>query len=65
MDHTETRPPLVDVSGAMRQTGVKRTTVYSLIDKGELVRVKIGARTLITQASIDSFVARLAAAARC
>ena len=60
MDH-EIRPKLVTINGTLHQVPVKRTKLYSLIDTGELVRVKIGARTFILQDSIDQFVARLAA----
>jgi excisionase family DNA binding protein len=39
--------------------GISRTTVYQLIDKGELVKVNIGSRGLITADSIDGYVRRL------
>lgn len=45
-----------DVCG---QLSVGRSTVYKLIDDGTLRRVKIGARTLIPQADVDSLVAGL------
>lgn len=59
MDHTDTRPQLVDIRGTMNQIPVKRTKVYGLIGEGRLTRVKVGARTFVTQESIDRFVAKL------
>lgn len=43
--------------------GIKRTTVYDLVDSGEIVRVKVGRRSMITRASLDAYVARITAAA--
>lgn len=63
-DHTYIRPKLVTIKGTMHQIPVKRTTIYGLIDDGTLVRVKVGARTLITQESIDAYITRLTATAR-
>lgn len=59
----EIRPKLVTVQGALNQIPVKRTKLYGLIDDGTLTRVKIGARALITQQSIDQFIDRLTATA--
>lgn len=57
------RPLLVPVEGPMPaatgQLGIGRTSVYERVKTGELAAVKIGRRTLITQASIDAFVDRL------
>lgn len=39
--------------------GISRTTLYELVDNGDLVRVNIGRRALITQASLDAYVDRL------
>lgn len=47
---------LVDVREAGRLIGVKRTLVFSLLRQGQLVRCKIGHRTLITRASIEQLV---------
>lgn len=55
----DTRPPLVTVRGALTQIPVGRTSLYALIDAGELRRVKVGGRTCITQQSIDNYVDRL------
>lgn len=39
---------------------VGRTTIYKLINQGELQRVKIGATTLITASSVDNLLERSA-----
>jgi excisionase family DNA binding protein len=36
--------------------GIGRTTIYKLIDEGKLQRIKIGASTLITAASIEALL---------
>ncbi|MGA5465587.1 helix-turn-helix transcriptional regulator [Mycobacterium sp. NPDC050041] len=46
-----------------RLGGIGRTTVYNLIDQGELVRVHIGGRAFVTSESITAYVDRLKAAA--
>lgn len=53
------RPPLVDLRGTLNQIPIRRTSLYALIDAGELTRVKVGGRAFITQASIDAYVERL------
>jgi excisionase family DNA binding protein len=41
-------PPLtLTVQDALRVTGIGRTTLYKLIDTGQVRRVKVGKRTLI------------------
>lgn len=42
--------------------GLGRTTIYRLIESGELTRVNIGRRAFITSESISAFVARQASA---
>jgi hypothetical protein len=39
--------------------GISRTTVYELINSGELVKVNIGTRGFITADSIAGYVQRL------
>ena len=46
-----------------RLGGLSRTTVYDLINAGELVKVKIGARGFVTADSITAYVDRLTEAA--
>jgi excisionase family DNA binding protein len=41
--------------------GVSRPTIYALIDSGEIVRVHLGRRALITRGSIDAYIERLQA----
>lgn len=43
--------------------GIGRSTLHLLINDGQLTRVHIGARSFITRASIDAYIARLTAAA--
>ena len=43
--------------------GVSRTTVYALVNAGELVKVNIGRRGFITAESLAAYVDRLAEAA--
>lgn len=50
---------LLPIPEAGETLGIKRTTVYSLIDAGELRTVKIGRRTLIPTSSLEEYVARL------
>lgn len=50
---------LHEIEAAQEVLGVGRTTIYNLAKKGELKLVKIGARTLVTDASLEAFVAQL------
>ena len=54
---------LVPIEEAARAIGGSRSTVYRLIETGDLERVKIGRRALVTTESIREYVARLSAAA--
>lgn len=36
--------------------GIGRTTIYKLINEGLLQRIKVGATTLITAASVDALL---------
>lgn len=51
-------PIVPDATGAL---GISRRKVYLLIDMGELQRVKIGRRALVTTESLRAYVARLIA----
>lgn len=46
-----------------RLGGICRTTVYDLINRGDLIKVNIGKRGFITAESITAYVDRLKAAA--
>lgn len=49
----ESAQPLAHrIPDACRRLGVSRTTIYELIKAGELRPIKIGARTLITEADL-------------
>jgi hypothetical protein len=54
---------LVPIPDALWQLSISRTRLYELLNSGELVGVKVGSRTLVTQQSIRSFVEKLTAEA--
>lgn len=55
---------LVPIPGAQAKLGgLSRTTIYELINRGELVKVNIGRRGFITAKSIAAYVDRLSTAA--
>ncbi len=58
-----TRRLLYPVSEAAEQLGIHRTSLYELLKCGQLERVKIGRRTLITAESLTAYVGRLRAVA--
>lgn len=41
--------------------GLGRTTIFKLLEQGELRRVKVGARTLILASDVDALIQRRAA----
>lgn len=45
-----------------RLGGIANSTIYELVNRGELVKVNIGRRGFITAGSIDAYVDRLTAA---
>ena len=58
------KPLLTPIPGVQSQLGdVSRTTIYKLVDSGELVRVNIGRRSFITTESLTAYVERLSSAA--
>jgi excisionase family DNA binding protein len=54
---------LYPVREAAAQLGIQRTSLYALLKGGELERVKIGRRTLVTAGSLVEYVDRLREAA--
>lgn len=58
----DSSPLLISVNEALHKLGIGRTTLYSLIDQGELEQVHIGRRALITTKSIEAYVSRLSQA---
>lgn len=60
LDTTETTTGrLYPVPAACGELGVKPTTLYGLLGTGKLQAVKLGRRTLVTEASINAFKASL------
>ncbi len=49
-------PLLVDVSEAGRRLGCGRTTIYQLIDRGELETVKVGRLRRVPVVALDEYV---------
>jgi excisionase family DNA binding protein len=47
---------LVSQCEAARLLGVERTTIWRMCGRGDLARVRIGRRALITMASVDAFI---------
>lgn len=43
--------------------GLGRTTVYELVKRGDIARVKIGRRSFVTVESLESYIDRLGIAA--
>ena len=54
----------VPIEEAARAIGGSRSTVYRLIESGDLERVKIGRRALVTTESVRAYVDGLVAADR-
>lgn len=50
---------LLSVADAAEATGLSRSSIYKLIDNGELDSLKIGSRRLVITDSIDRFIDRL------
>lgn len=49
----------IEEARTTRLGGIGRTTVYRLINAGELTRVNIGRRAFITANSIEAYIANL------
>lgn len=52
------RPLTLDIKRTGRLLSLGRTKVFQLLATGELTKVKIGRRTLVTAESIEALVAR-------
>ena len=50
---------LLSIQGACTRLSLSRSTVYTLIKKGELKTVKIGTRRMFTSAEIDRYIQNL------
>lgn len=55
---------LIGLSEVKALLGVGRTKVFDLIEDGQILRVKIGRRTLVPLSSVTSYIARLVENAR-
>jgi excisionase family DNA binding protein len=58
----ELRPPpeppaLVDITTAARMISCSRTTLYALMDSGELPSRHVGRRRLVPRAALEAFAA--------
>lgn len=62
--HTEPSqaPRLLSLAETRARLSVGRTQIFQLIKRGELVAVRIGARTLVRESDLAEFVARLESA---
>ena len=58
-ERDDRRPALISIPEARRQLGIGRSRVYELLRDGELLAVKLGARTLVVSDSVAAFIARL------
>ena len=58
---SDTEPLLRSLDDACRLLGIGRTTLYKLVDEGQLQQVKVGRRALITAQSINNYVDALSA----
>ncbi|HET6873581.1 MAG TPA: helix-turn-helix domain-containing protein, partial [Acidimicrobiales bacterium] len=58
---TAPRTRLVSIEVAAQLLSIGRTTVYDLVNRGELRSTKIGRRTLVSVEDIDAFVDRILA----
>jgi excisionase family DNA binding protein len=58
-DSLPTDQLLFDVAASARALGVGRTTLFQLIQSGELSTVTIGRRRLVPRSSLLAFVERL------
>jgi excisionase family DNA binding protein len=54
-------PLSYSVKGAMAASGLGRSTIFQLMADGRLERVKVGKRTLIPRASLESLLTGAAA----
>jgi hypothetical protein len=55
-------PITVTLSGVKDATGLGATTINALLKSGQLTRIKVGGRTLVTVESIARFVEQKVAA---
>lgn len=56
VERPATQPVSVSVDEACRLLGVGRSTMFGLLDSGEIRSVKVGVRRLVPRRAIDEFV---------
>jgi hypothetical protein len=62
MDSSQPAPLAVPIPGTQNMLGgISRTSVYELVKSGQLQKIRIGKRSLITVSSIYALVDRLTA----
>jgi hypothetical protein len=54
--------PWISIFETQAVLRLSRSAIYELIDKDELVRVKVGRRSFVTTASINDYTRRVAGA---
>lgn len=54
-----TSPLAYSIPGAVRATGLARTRLYALIERGDVAAFKIGRRTMIRADSLQTFLSSL------
>lgn len=55
-------PELIGIADAQKYLGgISRPTIYNLINRGEITRVNLGRRAMITRESLARYVDRLGA----
>lgn len=52
-------PRLHPIPAVVERLGVGRTTVFSLIESGELRSVKVGRRRLVSEAALIEFITKV------
>ncbi len=55
-DKEPTRQLTVRIRQACHMTGIGRTKLYELIQKGKIEVIKVGAMTLVPIASLEAFI---------
>lgn len=50
------RPYCFTIQECCRYIGLKRTSIYKLINQGKLQKIKVSGRTLVTLSSLDTLL---------
>ena len=59
MSDENIRPLAYTIPGAVRASGLARTRVYDLIERGDLAAFKAGRRTMVRAESLAGYIASL------